>query len=135
MSGSTSDPIIRLILDNIGLIVIIVVGVLGAIGKAIKGPSRPPSGPAGPPLRPTATAPPRPAAMAPPVTMPHAASSPSLSSTGLQGTQRPPAQPKFRAQAPALNRPKPTAGSSADQIAQERAEIERFVQEEKELEA
>jgi hypothetical protein len=133
--SSPGEDIVKAILDNIGPIVVITIIILGAIGRAMKGSAGPPSG------MPRPVPPP----MAPPTTIPRPTPAPSSMTTPPQAAfprpiqqaapPRPAAQPKFRPPAATPRQAGIAQGSSAQQLAQERADIERFVQEEKEMEA
>lgn len=124
--SSPGQDIFNIIAHNIGPIVLIIFAIIGSIGRAMKSSARPPSGTFGS----------TPTSMSPPTTMPHSTSASSPAASPSQAAPpRPTAQSKFRPQGSPARQTAPAQGSSAQQLAEERADIERFVKEEKEMEA
>lgn len=125
MPGTSSpiDDIISFLLGHIYLVIIVLIAIFSSISKAMRGAPRPPL--AGPGSLPSASVPPpiqTPTNLPRPTTLP-----------------RPQAQSGQRFRPQLGNRPAgapaPKPGSNAEQLAQERADIERFAQEERELQA
>lgn len=120
-TSSPLDDILSFITGHLVIIIVVLVWFFSMIGRAMRGSARPPA--VGPrpvprPVTPSAAPPARPVA------------APQPARTGQAPGQRFRPQPQGRS-APAQSRP----GSSSERMGQKRAEIERFAEDENELDA